>query len=402
MLSIPTVARTCVLMASALLAGCADLDQGPFEAGRNELPAQVLPDTMTSAAVRGLPAPQRQLTVAVYEFPDLTGQHKPNSNFAEYSRAVTQGADAVLVDVLTEAGNGAWFKVVERRGLSNVLRERQIIQATRQEFEGEDAAPLNPLTFAGVLVEGGVVSYESNVRTGGVGARYLGVGANTEYQEDYVTVALRLVSVTSGDVILSVTTTKQIYSTLVQGNVFRYVSTDSLLDLDAGFTRNSPPQFALREAIELAVFALVMEGRERNLWNFRNPSDAAGAAETYIQRRSTLNSSAPVTTSSLNTPPNLEPVSIEVVNETYLEPDTVDLISEEVARTHLAAFRENGWLSTLHARTASSGLSFSGSLAEGDVALHSASDPVTNKPSVSLSFSTPDTSVSGKLQDMAI
>lgn len=276
------VSSALTFAAVAVLAGC--VQQGPFVPGKTEVPAHILPDTMTSGAVRDLPRPANKVTVAVYEFPDMTGQNKPNSNFAEYSRAVTQGADAMLVDVLTEAGKGSWFNVVERRGLSNVLRERQLIQATRQQFQGDKAEPLPAMTFAGVLIEGGVVAYESNLRTGGVGARYLGIGGNTEYREDLVTVNLRLVSVNSGRVILSVTSSKQIYSTLVQASVFRYVSTDSLLEFDAGFTRNSPPQFALREAIELGVFALVMEGDEKGVWKFAHPAQAAKAKALYSKR----------------------------------------------------------------------------------------------------------------------
>lgn len=348
-----------MLLASATLAGCAETTKGPFEAGRNEAPAKILPDTMTSAAVRNLPAPERQLTVAVYELPDLTGQHKPNPNFAEYSRAVTQGADALLVDVLTDAGQGSWFNVVERRGLSNILRERQIIQATRQQFEGDAAQPVNPLTFAGVLIEGGVVAYESNIRTGGVGARYLGVGANTEYQEDYVTVALRLVSVTSGNVILSVTTTKQIYSTLVQGNVFRYVSSDSLLDLDVGYTRNSPPQFALREAIELSVFALVMEGHEKKLWNFREDAKATEAIATYMDRRTPHDEEVSKSTIQ-NDRLELEPVSMNLVDTAFLEPDVHELLNlQRVERAQPIKLPPNfEWVAELHARNMNSRLSF--------------------------------------------
>lgn len=230
--SLTAFAKALALVSLVSASACTDTLPGPFEPGENEVAAQILPDTMTSAAVRDLPPPSREVTVAVYEFPDLTGQNKPNPNFAEYSRTVTQGADAILVYVLSRAGNGKWFNVVERRGLTNVLRERQLIQSTRQQFQGEEAEPLPAMTFAGVLVEGGVVSYESNLRTGGVGARYLGIGANTQYQEDYVTVNLRLVSINSGRVILSVTSTKQIFSTLVQASVFRYVSTDSLLEID--------------------------------------------------------------------------------------------------------------------------------------------------------------------------
>ncbi|WP_416369863.1 CsgG/HfaB family protein [Tritonibacter mobilis] len=305
-----TISKTILaIVASFSLSACAQNLPSPFEPGEYETPAQILPDTMTSAAVRNLPAPSREVTVAVYEFPDLTGQNKPNPNFAEYSRAVTQGADAILVDVLSAAGNGKWFNVVERRGLSNVLRERQLIQATRQQFQGEAAEPLPAMTFAGVLIEGGVVSYESNLRTGGIGARYLGIGANTQYQEDYVTVNLRLVAVNSGRVILSVTSTKQIYSTLVQASVFRYVSTDSLLEIDAGYTRNSPPQFALREAIELGVFALIMEGKEAGVWRFKNPSASSDAVQLYKQRSG----------DGMQRPPTVESASIISETETKEE-----------------------------------------------------------------------------------
>ena len=34
------------------------------------------------------------------------------------------------------------------------------------------------MLFAGMLFEGGIVGYDTNVETGGNGARYLGIGAN--------------------------------------------------------------------------------------------------------------------------------------------------------------------------------------------------------------------------------
>lgn len=302
--------------------GCANTD--PFEQSQKDVPAKILPETQTSAALKSIPAPKRKMTLAVYEFPDLTGQHKPSENFAEFSRAVTQGADAILVDVLTKAGRGEWFDVVERRGLTNILRERQIIQATRQEHEGEEAKPLNPLTFAGVLIEGGVVAYETNLRTGGLGARYLGIGGHTEYREDYVTVNLRLVSVSSGRVLHSVTTTKQVYSTLVQANVFRFVSSDALLEIDAGYTRNSPPQFALREAIELGVFAMILEGREEGLWDFKHPNQGLRALQTYMERNPNLaKADTPVVVSRDDRSEAFDPIPLSQVDERWLDkPDT--------------------------------------------------------------------------------
>lgn len=317
-----------VMFAASFLTGCDAIS--PFKPTDRDIPAHILPDTQTSAAVKELPPPNQKLTVAVYEFPDMTGQHKPSTNFAEFSRAVTQGADAILVDVLTQAGGGTWFDVVERRGLTNILRERQIIQATRQQFQGSKAEPLVPMTFAGVLLEGGVVSYESNVRTGGLGARYLGIGAHTEYREDYVTVNLRMVSVNSGRVLLSVTSTKQIYSTLLQGNVFRFVSSDELLELDAGITRNAPPQFALREAIELGVFALIMEGRKMGLWEFSDADRAEVALSTYMRRNPNLTNEDLAVLESLDRSvareamASLQPVPLDSVDTRWTGVKSVD------------------------------------------------------------------------------
>lgn len=265
-----------------VVSGCVSSQMMPSE------PAGFIQETKTSSLLEKLPAAARPIDIAVYEFPDLTGQYKPNDNFAEYSRAVTQGADAIMVDVLEKAGEGRWFNVMERRGLPNLLRERQIIQSTRQQFNGASATPLPPLTFAGVIVEGGIVAYETNLTTGGAGARYLGIGANTEYRSDLVTVNMRLVSVKTGRVLSSVTTTKKIYSFLVQGSVFRYVAVDELFELEAGYTRNDPPQLAVREAIELAVYTTIIEGAEKETWSFADAGEGRQAIRTYRERIQTL------------------------------------------------------------------------------------------------------------------
>jgi curli production assembly/transport component CsgG len=238
-------------------------------------PAKLVADTKTGIALESLPPPRRKLDVSVYNFPDLTGQNKPNDNFAEFSRALTQGASAVLIDVLTKAGGGQWFNVVERNDLQPLLQERQIIQNTRTALQGKGAQSLPPLRFAGVLLDGGVIGYDTNETTGGVGANYLGIGGNVSYRQDIVSVALRAVSVQTGRVLASVTTTKTIYSTSVGANAFQLAAVDALLQADIGVTKNSPT-LAVREGIQLAVCSLIFEGVKNNLWEFRDI--AAGAA----------------------------------------------------------------------------------------------------------------------------
>src|SRR5215470_2309884 len=232
--------------------------------------ATLVPDTKTGIVLDSLPPPRRKLDVTVYNFPDLTGQNKPNDNFAEFSRALTQGGSAVLIDVLTKAGGGNWFDVVERNDLQPLLQERQIIQNTRTAAEGDKAPSLPPLRFAGILMEGGVIGYDSDETTGGIGANYLGVGANTQYRQDIITVALRAVSVQTGRVVASVTTTKTIYSVQVHSSAFQFAAIDQLLQAEMGFTKNSPATLGVREGVQLAVYALIFEGVKNDLWQFKD------------------------------------------------------------------------------------------------------------------------------------
>jgi curli production assembly/transport component CsgG len=179
--------------------------------------------------------------------------------------------------------------VVERNDLQPLLQERQIIQNTRTAAEGDKAPSLPPLRFAGILMEGGVIGYDSDEATGGIGANYLGVGPNIQYRQDIITVALRAVSVQSGRVLASVTTTKTIYSLQVQGSAFMFAAVDELLQAELGFTRNSPATLGVREGVQLAVYALIFEGVKNNLWQFKDQS--AGEAfmrELEKQRKATF------------------------------------------------------------------------------------------------------------------
>lgn len=244
----------------------------------------ITPPSATGLNLTSLPPPLRSIDIAVYNFPDLTGQNKPNDNYAEYSRAVTQGGGAFVVDALRRAGNGSWFRVVERAGLADVLQERQLIRATRTEFSPDNVKPLPPVRFAGLIVEGGILGYDANTITGGLGARYLGIGGDVKYRRDIVTVGMRIVSVQTGEVLGSVTVTKTIYSVALDSSTYRYTALNKLLAVDAGITRNEPTQMAVREAIELAVYSTVMEGARKGLWRFRDPILGRRLVDEYLLR----------------------------------------------------------------------------------------------------------------------
>ena len=256
-----------VVIAALLTLGACSTVVPPSKPKEN---AQLTPTTKFTRDLTRLPEPRVKIPVAVYAFRDQTGQYKTSPDSA-YSTAVSQGAASMLVIALRESG---WFMPVEREGLQNLLTERRIVRAIESPSDkGKPAISLPNLTPASLLVEGAIVAYESNVRTGGKGANYLGIGANTQYRIDQVTLVLRSVDIKTGHVLNSVSSTKTIYSFLFNANIYKFIDFQKLVQSEFGYTTNEPAQMALKEAIELAVIQLTVDGiRDRHL-ALKRPED---------------------------------------------------------------------------------------------------------------------------------
>ncbi len=210
------------------------------------------------------------ITIAVYSFTDKTGQRKPSEKFSQLSSAVTQGAEVWVIQALKSVGNGTWFQVVERIGLDNLIKERQLIRSTREQYEEEKNKQLKPLKFAGLIVEGGVVGYDSNIMTGGRGARYLGIGLQQQYRVDNVTISMRIVSVSTGEVLLTVAIEKTILSVSMGSSVFKFLDLGTrAVETETGITENEPVNYAVRAAIEQAVVEIILQGQQKGLWKFK-------------------------------------------------------------------------------------------------------------------------------------
>jgi curli production assembly/transport component CsgG len=261
------------LIATVILSGCAmspslktleELDDSPVK--------QVSPIQDRLEEVP--PLDGELITIAVYQFLDKTGQRKPADNIANLSSAVTQGSEVWVIKALQDVGKGTWFQVVERVGMDNLIKERQLIRNTREVYEKDSPdgpTQLKPMIFAGLILEGGVVGYDSNTAVGGVGARYLGVGAQTEYRIDTVTVVMRIVSVNTGKVLMSVATEKSIASYRSGADIFKFLDLGTkLIETETGFSVNEPTNYAVRAAIEQGVIELIYEGVEKGLWKFNN------------------------------------------------------------------------------------------------------------------------------------
>jgi curli production assembly/transport component CsgG len=242
-----------------------------------------------------LPPADGPITIAVYGFTDKTGQRKSLTNIASLSSAVTQGAESYLIKALQDVGDSKWFTVLERVGLENIIKERQMIRQAREQYQGRDAKPLPPMVFAGVIVEGGIVGYDSNTLTGGSGVRVLGIGASTQYQSDTVTINLRTVSVSTGEVLTSVTVTKTVLSYMDKAGILRF-GTDGTNSIEAetGTSINESINKATSLAIQAAVIDTIREGARKGHWNFKQEEKK----NELVQEKTTSKDTSKTTTTS--------------------------------------------------------------------------------------------------------
>ena len=202
------------------------------------------------------------IVVAVYGYADLTGQRAGTT----LSSAVSQGADNYLIDALKGFSHGEWFRVVERKSIDNIVRERQIIRSSRITVDPE-AEELPPMMYAGIIVEGGVIGYDSNVTSGGDGGRVFGVGVSQKFTRHIVTVSLRTISVASSEVLNSVIVEKEILSYSENATVMKFFDFDTeTIEIETGSNTNEAPSYALQATISKAVYELVRDGQNRGLW----------------------------------------------------------------------------------------------------------------------------------------
>ncbi|MCG9696433.1 CsgG/HfaB family protein [Shewanella sp. Isolate11] len=252
------------------LVGCSATD----ELDNVDASTSLMPKGETYYDLINLPSPRGEMVAAVYDFRDQTGQYKPvpSSNF---STAVPQSGTAFLAQALNDS---RWFIPVEREGLQNLLTERKIVRAG---LKG-DASQLPQLNSAQILMEGGIVAYDTNIRTGGAGARYLGIGASTQFRVDSVTVNLRAVDIRTGRLLSSVTTTKSIISKEISAGVFKFIDAQELLESELGYTSNEPVSLCVASAIESAVIHMIADGIWKGAWNLAD--QGSGLKNPVLQK----------------------------------------------------------------------------------------------------------------------
>lgn len=273
--------RHILLSSMILLAGCATTSQPELV----KEGATITPATESSYKLQAIPAPLSKIPAAVYQFRDQTGQYKDKETVSSFSTAITQGATPILMKALQDSN---WFTTVEREGLQNLLTERKIIRSAEQAGQQPKVAA-TALKPARILLEGGITGYDSNIRTGGKGAEYFGISASSQYREDHVTVHLRAIDIESGQVLVSVSTSKRLLSQEYRTGLFRYIKYKRLLGLEAGYTTNEPSHICVTDAIEKAVHDLILEGALQQVWKFKdNNAMQSPVMQAYQEEKNEL------------------------------------------------------------------------------------------------------------------
>jgi curli production assembly/transport component CsgG len=318
-----------VILSLLVLSGCAVTQKMGYEY-KPEVAANKMQKEFDT-----LPAPAgKKVTVAVYSFADKTGQRKPTPGIASLSSAVTQGGEVFLIKALQDVGRGQWFDVVERVNIDALTKERTIIRQMREAYEGKDAKPLMPLMFAGMIIDGGIIGYDSGSESGGAAYRFLGIGPQTQYSKDTVTISLRAVSVNTGKVLAAITVTKIVYSTADSVAVLKYINnkniasgifgnaenvasiTGSVFEFESGLTINEPGTLAIKATVEAAVVELIKEGERKGVWDFKKPPPPVVQTPTVIEPVQV----APAVEAKKEEPKKVDPVSTD--SKMYLAADS--------------------------------------------------------------------------------
>jgi curli production assembly/transport component CsgG len=338
------------LLIGSMLTGCAVIQSTGLSETDPTLTTQRVGVKKEFDTIPG-PATGKQLSVAVYSFADKTGQRRPQANVASLSTAVTQGAETFLIQALQGVGNGRWFDVVERVGIDNLVKERTIIKQMREAYEGKDAKPLMPMQFAGMIIEGGIIGYDTTTTSGGAGMRIFGIGKQTQWSTDTVTVSLRMVSVNTGKVLASITVQKTILSTADSATALKFFdNATQAFEAEAGLTINEPGTYAVKAAVELGVVELIKEGERKGIWEFKKPTSVVPpmpieplAAPVVIEEKKP----------EVKVEPKVEEVKKEVPKvvevkppETKVERKTVDLFGKRKLKDDSFLYAEETETST--------------------------------------------------------
>jgi curli production assembly/transport component CsgG len=99
-----------------------------------------------------------------------------------------------------------------------------------------------------------------------------------------VVISLRLVSVTTGEVLTTVTVEKNLLSTSDGVTALKFFNQQTrAFEFDSSQTFNEPGNYALRSAIETAVVELINKGERQGLWKYKEKPNELVQKEAKVE-----------------------------------------------------------------------------------------------------------------------
>jgi curli production assembly/transport component CsgG len=262
MLKRPFLRITAVILLLAVLTGCSISQmkvKPPLRGNKVEFAIMKELDKFRSKI-------DKDLRITVGDFSDKTGQFK-DSLRSQYSRAVTQGGIDMLYHMLyTALGPNV---VVERETVNwrRMAEEYRYSLGTKGMRTGliTKAGPEGGVIGAQYMVTGAVVYYHVDLYSGGGGFNINGYGAHYKVSTASVAVELRLVNMSTSEVVWSTLIESWVTGTEVGADLYTFVTAsgnEQLVSAEAGFAYQLPADYAFQIDLSNAVVDMIKENKK--------------------------------------------------------------------------------------------------------------------------------------------
>jgi curli production assembly/transport component CsgG len=262
MLKRPFLQITALILLSAVLTGCGITQkkiEPPLRGNKVEFAIMKELDKFRSKI-------NKDLRITVGNFSDKTGQFK-DSLRSQYSKAVTQGGIDLLYHmlytalgprILVEREEANWRRMAEEYRYSLGKKGMRTGLITK-------GGPDGGVIGAQYMVTGAVVYYHVDLYTGGGGFNISGYGAHFKVSTASVAVELRLVNMSTSEVVWSTLIESWVTGTQVGADLYTFVTAsgnEELIAAEAGFAYQLPADYALQINLSNAVVDMIKENKK--------------------------------------------------------------------------------------------------------------------------------------------
>lgn len=205
--------------------------------------------TTASQLLAALPEPKERIPISIYAVTDSTGQFKADGGAS--SSVVTQGSTEMLITALQRSRQ---FTILDRVRFGDLMNEQNLISSSR--IAPGQGPELGALTGANYMITGSITEYQVSKETGGIGLVIAGKGGSTEYAKASVALDLRVINLTTGEVIWAESLKGEIIGEKVGLQLFSFLG-KNIVEFETGQGKQQVINLVVRTLLEEAVFKLV-------------------------------------------------------------------------------------------------------------------------------------------------